>query len=59
MESMMKECMKPHPLLHTLSGIGLGMLLVALFGISSNTAMILGVILLVAGVLGEFLTKKK
>ncbi|MBI2034239.1 MAG: hypothetical protein HYT11_00730 [Candidatus Levybacteria bacterium] len=59
MESMMKECMKPHPLLHTLSGVGLGLLIVAFFGISKDTAMILGVILLVAGVLGEFLTKKK
>ncbi len=58
-ERMMKECMKPHSILHTLSGIGIGLLLVALFGFSRDTSLVLGIILLVAGVLGEFLTEKK
>ena len=59
MDKMMKECMKPHPLLHSLAGIGLGMLLIALVPSLYNNAMLFGVILLVAGVLGEFVFLKK
>lgn len=59
MEKMMKECMKPHPLLHTVSGVGLGVLLTNWFGLVGNTGMWLGLILLVVGVAGEFVFLKK
>lgn len=59
MEKMMKECMKPHPLLHTVSGVGLGMLLTNWFGLVGTTGVYLGVILVVLGVVGEFVLLKK
>lgn len=53
MDKMMKECMKPHALLHTLTGIGLGFIVLALVpGISANALMI-GVAAVVVAVLGE------
>lgn len=60
MDKMMKECTKPHPLLHSVAGIGIGFLLVALFGSTLIAkAMVLGIILLVVGVAGEFVFLKK
>lgn len=59
MEKMMKECMKPHPLLHTVSGVGLGMLLTNWFGLVGTAGVYLGVILVVLGVVGEFVLLKK
>lgn len=55
----MKECLKPHPLLHLLSGIGLGLVLVALVPSLVASALTLGIVLVVAGVLGELLFLKK
>lgn len=55
----LKECLKPHPLLHTLSGIGLGLVVVALLPALFPSALTLGVVLVVAGLLGEFLFLKK
>lgn len=58
MDKMMKECTKPHPLLHTLSGVGLGLVLVALVpGLVAN-ALMLGIVLVVVGVAAEFMMKK-
>lgn len=55
----LKECLKPHPLLHTLSGVGLGLVIVALLPALGPSALTLGVVLVVAGLLGEFLFLKK
>lgn len=52
----MKECLKPHALLHSVTGVGVG-LLVASY-VSANATM-LGVVLVVAGLAGEFLISKK
>jgi len=55
MDKMMKECMKPHPLLHTIAGIGIGMVLVNwVGGLVGSMGVWLGLILLVVGVGGEF-----
>lgn len=55
----MKECTKPHPLLHSLSGVGLGLLLVGLFAsLGGQTGVVLGVILIAAGMVGEFVFLK-
>lgn len=52
---MMKECMKPHALLHSLMGIGLGMVLLALLpGLVSN-ALTIGVVLIVIAFVAEFM----
>ncbi|MBI2327950.1 hypothetical protein HYU92_06560 [Candidatus Curtissbacteria bacterium] len=54
----MKECLKPHPLLHSLSGVGLGLLLAGLVPSLAASGVLLGIILIVAGVGGEFMMKK-
>lgn len=56
---MMKECMKPHPLLHSLAGVGLGILLAGWVPSVYANAMTWGLILLVVGVAGEFVFLKK
>lgn len=56
----MKECMRPHPLLHTVSGAGIGLLLAGLVPAlgAGSSAVTLGAILLVGGVVGEFVFLK-
>lgn len=56
---MLKECMKPHALLHTVVGVGLGLLLVSYFSALLDNALMLGLLLVVAGVAGEFVWNKK
>lgn len=56
MEKMMKECMRPHALIHIASGAGLGLLLAGLFG---GAAATLGVILLVGGLIADVSMQKK
>ena len=58
MEKMMQECTKPHPLMHSVSGIGLGLVLVALVPSLVANALMLGIVLIVVGVGAEFLMKK-
>lgn len=45
----MKECMKPHAITHTATGIGLGLVLVALIPALVSNALVLGLIIVVAG----------
>lgn len=59
MDAMLKECMKPHALLHTVVGVGLGLLLVSYFSALLDNALMLGLLLVVAGVAGEFVWNKK
>lgn len=54
----MEECLKPHALLHTVTGVGLGLLLVAVMPSVVENAVMVGVVLVVAGVIGEFVWKK-
>lgn len=55
MDEMMKECMKPHSLLHLVIGAGLGMIVLALLpGLLAN-ALTLGVVLVVVALVAEFL----
>lgn len=55
-----KECLKPHALMHSVLGIGLGLLLVSWFPtlLGENTALV-GFVLVVVGVAGEFVYNKK
>lgn len=55
----MQECLKPHPLLHTVTGAGLGLLLAAWVPALAMNAVMAGVLLVVAGIAGEFLFLKK
>ncbi len=60
MDKMMKECMKTHPMLHSLAGLGLGLAIAGLLpGVAGQTALMLGVLLLVAGVGGEVVLLKE
>lgn len=55
MDAMLKECTKPHSLLHLVSGAGLGMIVLALLpGLSAN-ALTLGVVLVVVALVAEYL----
>lgn len=58
MSAMMKECTKPHPLMHSLAGIGLGILLVGLVPALSGNGVVLGLILVVAGIVGDMMVNK-
>ena len=59
MDKMMKECMKPHALLHLVTGAGLGVLLSNWLGLAGNTGMWWGVGLVVLGMGSEFVFLKK
>lgn len=60
MEKMMKECLKPHPLLHLVSGVGLGLLIASFIpGLGGSTGALLGIVLVIAGVAGEFMMPPK
>lgn len=55
----MKECFKKHPMLHSLMGVGVGLLLVWLVpGLVAN-AMMLGIILVVVAIGGEYVLGQK
>lgn len=50
----LSECLKPHTLLHTVTGIGLGLLAAALFPGVYAWAATAGVVLIVLALIGEF-----
>ena len=52
----MKECFKKHPMLHLVTGVGVGLVLVALFPALVSSALMLGVIAIAVGVGAELLT---
>lgn len=54
----MKECTKPHPLLHSLTGFGLGLVLTGIApGFGGQTGIVLGVVLVVASIAGHYFVK--
>ena len=53
MDKMMKECMKPHALAHSLTGFGVALILVALWPSLAQMGLWLGVVLLVVGVVWD------
>lgn len=54
-----KECFKAHPMVHTLTGVGVGFLLAGLIGgLAGSTAVLLGIIIILAGIATDaFLVK--
>jgi len=56
---MMKECTKPHALLHSLMGIGLGLVLVSLFPTLVSNALIFGIVLIIVAFVLEMMMGKK
>lgn len=53
----MKECMKPHALLHSLGGLGLGLAVAALW--PDIATVTVGVIVFAVAMVGEFMIMKK
>jgi hypothetical protein len=58
MDKKMKECMKPHALMHSLAGLGVGLILVNFIPALVANALMLGLIVLVAAVVGDFMVNK-
>lgn len=56
---MFKECMKTHPLLHSLMGIGLGLVLVSLFPTLVTNALTIGIVLIIVAFVLEMMMGKK
>ena len=54
-----KACMTPHVMLHSLFGLGLGLLLASLLNISGGTGLLLGLLAMVVAVFGDVATAKK
>lgn len=54
----MEECMKPHALVHMVSGAGIGFLVLALVPALASNALMLGIILLVLAFAAEFVVNK-
>lgn len=58
MDKKFKECMKPHSVAHLVTGAGLTLVLVALIPALATNALILGTIILVAGIAYDFMVNK-
>ena len=58
MDKKLKECMKPHVLMHNLAGLGVGLILVNFIPTLVDNALMLGVLVLVVAVVGDFMVNK-
>lgn len=58
MDKKIKECMKPHALAHSLSGLGVGFILIALMPSLVSMAFVIGIIALVGGIIWDFSVNK-
>lgn len=54
-----KECFKPHVVLHSISGFGVGLILAGLIPSVSQNALIIGAIVLVSSIITEHAVKGK
>lgn len=54
MNAMFKECMKPHALVHMVSGAGIGSLILYFIPSLTSNLLMLGVVLIVAAFAIEF-----
>ena len=58
MDKKFKECMKPHSLAHMVTGAGLMLILVSLIPALAANALIIGVVVLIAGVGYDLMVNK-
>lgn len=58
MDKKFKECMKPHYIAHSISGLGVGLILVGLIPSLAGSAMVIGVVALVVGIVYDFSVNK-
>ncbi len=59
MDKMMKECMKPHALTHSLTGLGVGFILIGLMPTLAGNALMYGIIALVVGIAADMWVQNK
>ena len=56
----MQECLNSHPVMHTLTGLGLGLVAANIVSsLTGSTGVSFGLVLIAAGLLGEFLINYK
>lgn len=59
MDKKFKECTKPHYVAHSISGLGIGLILVGVIpSLSGGTALVLGIVALAAGVIYDYSVNK-
>lgn len=58
MDKKIKECMKPHALMHSLAGLGVGLILVNFIPALIANALMLGLVVLVVAIVGDFMVNK-
>ncbi len=51
----MKDCMAPHALLHSLAGLGVGLILVSFMPSLASNGLMVGIIVIVASFVGHYL----
>lgn len=59
MDKMMSECMKPHALVHSFAGLGVGLVLVALFPALVPMALVLGLLVFAMAIFADFAVQSK
>lgn len=55
MNAKMKECFTPHALIHSLTGLGVGLIAAALF--PSLASVLIGVVVIVVGIVLDMMRK--
>ncbi len=59
MDKKFKACMKPHYIAHSISGLGIGLVLVGIIpSLSGTTALVLGVVAFAAGFVLDYSVNK-
>ncbi|MBI3341793.1 hypothetical protein HY024_01590 [Candidatus Curtissbacteria bacterium] len=58
MNKMMKECMKPHSIAHSVEGAGVILIVSALIPAIAANALVVGVVLLIAGIAYDMMVNK-
>lgn len=58
MDKKFKECMKPHALMHSLTGFGVGLIVAGAVPAIGAQGVMLGLIALVVGIVGDFAVNK-
>ncbi len=58
MKMDMKGCFTSHALLHSLAGLGVGLILVSLMPSLVANALMLGVVAIVVAIVGDMMVKK-
>lgn len=56
MSELLKECTKPHALAHSVSGAGIGLLVLYFVPSLVSYLLVLGLVLLVGGVVWDFMS---